>query len=195
MIGLSSQHPLSATVSVVPTPAVSYSVWDSNTHRQLQCLWFQHPPSATVCFVPTPAVSYGVFRPNTHYQLLCLPSATVYVVPTPAVSYNVCHPVFHHKLHCLSSQHLPSAKCLWSQHLLATIATGPLIHLVSTTVSYGNTRCELHPLIWRRTRTQRLVLVTRRKARVLLLGLADPHAGPQETEILSVSLGRAKNNM
>ena len=177
--------------SVVPTPAVSYSVCGSNTRRQLQCISSQHPPSSTVYFVPTPAViysfvptsavSYCIFRPKTHYQLLCLPSATVCVVPTPAVSYSVCLPVFHHKLHCLSSQHLPSAKCLWSQHPQATIATGPLIHLVSTAVSYGNTRCEVHPLIWRRTRTQRLVLVTRRKARVLLLGLADPHAGPQET--------------
>ena len=32
--------------SVVPTPAVSYSVCRHNTRRQLQCLLSQHPPSA-----------------------------------------------------------------------------------------------------------------------------------------------------
>ena len=180
MIGLLSQHPLSATVSVVPTPAVSYSVFRPNTRRHLQCISSQHPPSSTVsCQHPPSATVYFVPRPTISYcvchQLQCVsfqhpPSATVSVFPSSTISYI-----------SLSSQHLPSAKCLWSQHPQATIATGPLIHLVSTAVSYGNTRCEVHPLIWRRTRTQRLVLVTRRKARVLLLGLADPHAGPQET--------------
>ena len=87
---MSSQHPPSATVTqhrpsasvpVVPTPAVSYSVCRTNTRRLLQCLSFQHPPSASVYVVPTPTVSFSVCRPNTRRLLQCLsfqhpPSAT-----------------------------------------------------------------------------------------------------------------------
>ena len=101
---------MSANVSVVPTPAVSYSVCHPNTCRQLQCL-LSNTRRQLQCIIPTPAVSYSVccptpavsysvssqhppsatvYRPNTRRQLQC-------IVPTPAVSYSV------------SSQHPPSA--------------------------------------------------------------------------------------
>ena len=87
---------MSANVSVVPTPAVSYSVCHPNTCRQLQCLSSQHLPSATVSVVQHPP-SATVYRPNTRRQLQC-------IVPTPAVSYSV------------SSQHPPSATVSVVQH-------------------------------------------------------------------------------
>ena len=120
MIGLLSQHPLSATVSVVPTPAVSYSVFRPNTRRHLQCISSQHPPSSTVsCQHPPSATVYFVPRPTISYcvchQLQCVsfqhpPSATVSVFPTPAVSYSVCHANTRRQLQCLSCQHPPSAE-------------------------------------------------------------------------------------
>ena len=97
---------MSANVSVVPTPAVSYSVCHPNTCRQLQCL-LSNTRRQLQCIIPTPAVSYSVssqhlpsatvYRHNTRRQLQC-------IVPTPAVSYSV------------SSQHPPSATVSVVQH-------------------------------------------------------------------------------
>ena len=162
---MSSQHPPSATVCFVPTPAVSYSLCRPNTRRQLQCLSSQDPPSATVSVVPRPSVSFSVCRPKTLRQLQCLssehpPSASVCVVPTPAVSYS------------RSSQHPLSAQCVSSQHPPSATATDPFVDLTSAAVTYASVRSQLRLLLWRNNRTYGPDPVTRRKPHVHLLGPA-----------------------